>query len=83
MPVMLMINEKRDMWIREALDEAAPRTGPRSHASAGRSRSAWALSSSARASLRYRTAQALLKASQIPTQQNKDLVPGRPHQRHS
>ena len=40
-----------------------------------------ALSCSARANLRYRIARALLMASQIPTQQNKDLVPDRPHQR--
>src|SRR5206468_7293570 len=57
---------------------------PRSHSSASlRSRSAVALSSVARASLRYRIARALLMASQIPTQQNedssrkKDLAPGR------
>jgi hypothetical protein len=44
-----------------------------------------ALSCSARASLRYRIARALLMASQIPTQHNEDsstgkkiLVPGRP-----
>jgi hypothetical protein len=43
---------------------------PRSHSSASlRSRSALALSCSARASLRYRIARALLMASQIPTQQ--------------
>ena len=48
---------------------------PRSHSSASlRSRSAMALSFSARASLRYRSARALLMASQIPTQQNKDFV---------
>ena len=58
---------------------------PRSHSSASlRSRSAMALSFSARASLRYRSARALLMASQIPTQQNKissrgeDLVRGPP-----
>jgi hypothetical protein len=50
---------------------AVPRI-PRSHSSASlRSRSALALSSAARASLRYRIARALLMASQIPTQQNE------------
>jgi hypothetical protein len=46
---------------------------PRSHSSASlRSRSAVALSSVARASLRYRIARALLMASQIPARQNGD-----------
>jgi hypothetical protein len=51
---------------------------PRSHSSASlRSKSALSLSSSARASLRYRTARALLMASRIPTQQNKDSSTGK------
>ena len=51
---------------------------PRSHSSASlRSRSALALSCSARASLRYRIARALLMASQIPTQQNEDSNTGK------
>ena len=51
---------------------------PRSHSTASlRSRSAVALSSVARASLRYRIARALLMASQIPTQQNEDSSTGK------
>jgi hypothetical protein len=62
---------------------SAVQRSPRSHSSASlRSRSAVALSSWARASLRYRIARALLMASQIPRNrrriqlQEKDLVPG-------
>jgi len=61
---------------------SAMQRSPRSHSSASlRSRSAVALSSWARASLRYRIARALLMASQIPRNrrriqlQEKDLVP--------
>ena len=57
---------------------SAVQRSPRSHSSASlRSRSALALSSSARASLRYRIARALLMASQIPTQQNEDSGTGK------
>jgi hypothetical protein len=62
---------------------SAVQRSPRSHSSASlRSRSAVALSSWARARLRYRIARALLMASQIPGNirriqlQEKDLVPG-------
>jgi hypothetical protein len=62
---------------------SAVQRSPRSHSSASsRSRSAVALSSWARASLRYRIARALLMATQTPRNrkrvqvQEKDLVPG-------
>jgi hypothetical protein len=70
----------RDSW---AERHSAVQRSPRSHSSASlRSRSAVALSSWARASLRYRIARALLMASQIPRNRRriqlpeKDLVPG-------
>jgi hypothetical protein len=51
---------------------------PRSHSSASlRSKSALALSFSARASLRYRTERALLMGISNPTQQNKDSSTGK------
>ena len=64
--------------LRDSLAESqsAVQRTPRSHSSASlRSRSAVALSCSARASLRYRIARALLMA--ILTQQNKDSRTGR------
>jgi hypothetical protein len=61
-----------------AESHSAVQRTPRSHSSASlRSKSALALSSSARASLRYRAARALLMASQVPTRQNKDSSAGR------
>ena len=72
-------------FLRESRAErhSAVQRSPRSHSSASlRSRSAVALSSWARASLRYRIARALLMATQTPRNrkrvqvQEKDLVPG-------
>ena len=56
-----------------AESHSAVQRSPRSHSSASlTSRSASALSFVARASLRYRTARAVLMATQIPTQHHKD-----------
>jgi hypothetical protein len=57
---------------------SAVQRSPRSHSSASlRSKAALTLSSSARASLRYRTERALLMGISNPTQQNKDSSTGK------